>query len=180
MLLLKEFILEKFNNAWPHTYLDLEKVKSYSKKIEKHSISPQGSILNRSRFDPKSIRKNTFAIKSILILLDGVNYHRNIPINQHLMFSLGVGILYNVWGENYYWDWDATFLVGGKKNFFEFGGELLYEYQNSEYSSNYKLPSFYVGYRFQASKGFILRTGALIIKDEYLPILPTLSLGYSF
>ncbi len=118
-----------------------------------------------------TIQKNAVYNEDIL----GFAYERLIPLGKKNGLILKGGFLI--------WDpiipvVESTFVTGGNKNFLELGvGALLADTSDDE-DEGFDFVTFRIGYRYQARRGFLLKTSVIHSPDNF--ILPLISLGYSF
>ncbi len=102
-------------------------------------------------------------------------YERLLPVTEKSSFALKGGFL--IW-DPFIPMVEGAFVTGGNKNFFEMGVGALIADTNDDEEQGFDFVTFRIGYRYQAPKGFLLKTSVFHSPDNF--ILPWISLGYTF
>jgi hypothetical protein len=122
--------------------------------------------IQRDSVSIKDIRKNSIYIENIGFFLPTVNYNRIIPFSYKTGFILKGGLSYLY---TFILIYEATFLFGGPKNFFETGLGCFGHKPNNLFGI--------VGYRYMGNNGLLYKVG-LVIGSDF--VFPRISIGYSF
>ena len=139
---------------------------------------------------PKQLPSDTVLMKdiqknSVYVGLDfSINYSRLIPIGKHVGVSLRGGLSFLLLFEAgaVTMVGETALLIGGLKHFFEPGllvwGPVPDLQDNSTYDK-WAGPMIRIGYRYQGTKGFLIRPGLFYYFDDQV-FFPGVSIGYSF
>jgi len=173
----------KSNNHWVVTSINMNKVAEYKYDAitRKIFVFRQGTSYIESSWAARNnvatvyqIQKNSLYFE-YLILAVSLSYERMLPIGNRAGIALSVGLMQVVvFIDELYFTGKAALLIGGTRHFFETGIEALTQADTG--------PFILAGYRYKASKGFLIRIGyGINLKGSNdFKLLPGLSIGYSF
>jgi len=172
------------NNNRIHTKTKLSGIEEYEIKAinDKQVVFKNGkSYIDYVKKDSsysslKNSKKNLIFFEQVFFIFS-LNYERMIVLSDHIGFTVKGGLGYSI--DEIFFIGETTLLLGGSKHSFETGVTVT-----STETEKRKYELFYrVGYRYQNSKGLVIR-GAVVIYPAYttneLIPLPGFSIGYSF
>ena len=132
-------------------------------------------MVSPSMCGQETIRKNSIIVETNYIFSYHFIYNRILAHNSYNFYIGGGYVIGSQFGAGSHWiNIEGGMLFFGQKHFLETGPGLLIGLNDVTY------PSYKVAYRYQGTKGFVIRPAITIYFPEYPYFAPSIGLGYAF